>query len=178
MPGKRKIKTHGLDDLIEDFLDKGMDEDQVAKEVSNILDSLIPLGALGPAGQVLELLDGPAILLIIKAIQKMRGTPEEREARKLKREERKKFLQENRGLPKKSRVKKMTKETFESYYVIQKLGSPTKFVTYSIGLTEDPTLARKFSTPSEAQEWVDHINGDGWDCRVRTITLTTKLELI
>lgn len=85
-----KVETHGLDDLIEKYLDEGKSIDDVVKEVSEVLDALIPLDALGPAGEVLELLDGPAIYLIVKAIIAARGTPEERAVRRAKREERKK----------------------------------------------------------------------------------------
>ncbi len=97
------INTHGLEDLIEHLLDKGMSEEDAAKEVADILDSLIPLDGLGPIGQILELIDGPTILLIVKAIQKSRGTPEEREARKAKREERKRERQERRDARKMER---------------------------------------------------------------------------
>jgi hypothetical protein len=93
---ENKINTHGLEDLIEHLLDKGMSEEDAAKEVADILDSLIPLDSLGSIGKILEIIDGPTILLIVKAIQKSRGTPEEREARKIKREERKKTRREKR----------------------------------------------------------------------------------
>lgn len=92
----KKVETHGLDDLIEKYLDQGMDADDVAKEVSEVLDALIPLDALGPVGKILETLDGPTILLIVKAIIAARGTPEERAARRVKREERKKARREAR----------------------------------------------------------------------------------
>jgi hypothetical protein len=90
------IDTHGLEDLIEHLLDKGLSEEDTAKEVADILDALIPLDGLGPIGQILELIDGPTILLIVKAIQKARGTPEQREIRKAKREQRKRERQEER----------------------------------------------------------------------------------
>ena len=91
-----KVETHGLDDLIEKYLDQGMSADDVVEEVAEVLDALIPLDALGPVGQVLETLDGPAILLIVKAIIAARGTPEERAIRRAKREERKKARREAR----------------------------------------------------------------------------------
>jgi hypothetical protein len=83
-----KVETHGLDDLVERCLDKGMSTDDTAKEIAEVIDALIPLEVLGPAGKILEALDGPAILAIVKFIQKCRGTPEQREARRRKREER------------------------------------------------------------------------------------------
>lgn len=86
---EQKVETHGLDDLIEKYLDEGKSTDDVVKEVAEVLDALIPLDALGPVGQILETLDGPAILLIVKAIIAARGTPDERAARRAKREERK-----------------------------------------------------------------------------------------
>lgn len=95
-----KVETHGLDDLIEKYLDEGMSIDDVVKEVSEVLDALIPLDLLGPAGIILETLDGPAILLIVKAIIAARGTPEERAARRIKREERKKLRREARAMRK------------------------------------------------------------------------------
>lgn len=95
----KKVETHGLDDLIEKYLDQGMDTDDVVKEVSEVLDALIPLDALGPVGQILETLDGPAILLIVQAIiAARRGTPEERAARRAKREEKRKARREAREL--------------------------------------------------------------------------------
>jgi hypothetical protein len=97
------INTYGLEDLIEHLLDKGLSEEDAAKEVADILDALIPLGDFGPIGQILELIDGPTILLIVKAIQKARGTPEEREVRKARREERKKERQEKRAARKTER---------------------------------------------------------------------------
>jgi hypothetical protein len=84
-----KVETHGLDDLIEKYLDEGKSIDDVVKEVVEVLDALIPLDAFGPVGQILEALDGPAILLIVKAIIAARGTPDERAIRRAKREERK-----------------------------------------------------------------------------------------
>jgi hypothetical protein len=94
---QEKVETHGLDDLIEKYLDQGMDADDVAKEVSEVLDTLIPFHLLGPAGVILETLDGPAILLIVKAVIAARGTPEQRAERRAKREERKKARRERKN---------------------------------------------------------------------------------
>lgn len=91
------INTHGLDDLIDHYLDRGMSADDVVKEVVDVLDSLVDFKPLGPAGEILEILDGPTILLIVTAIQKARGTPEQREARRVRREERKRERQERRA---------------------------------------------------------------------------------
>lgn len=94
---QEKVETHGLDDLIEKYLDQGMDTDDVAKEVAEVLDALIPFHLLGPAGVILETLDGPAILLIVNAIiAARRGTPEQRAERRAKREERKRLRKEAR----------------------------------------------------------------------------------
>lgn len=82
------MNTHGLDDLIERLLDRGMTADETVQEVAETLDALIPLDALGPAGMVLEELDGPMILAIVLYIQRLRGSPEERMARRVERHRR------------------------------------------------------------------------------------------
>ena len=82
------MNAHGLDDLIESYLDRGMTADEVAREVADVLDALIPLDQLGPAGMVLEMLDGPTILGIVKMIQKCRINTEDRAERRVRRHER------------------------------------------------------------------------------------------
>ena len=71
----------------------------------------------------------------------------------------------------------MTKEIFSTFWVVQKLGSPIQFVTYSVGLTEDVMLARKHSSPESAKEWAEFVEGEGYYCRVRKVSVTTKIEL-
>lgn len=73
---------NGLDDLIDHLLDKGMDADDVASEVSEILDALIPLGVLGPAGVVLEVVDGPLIRALVSAALSARRDPDRWAARR------------------------------------------------------------------------------------------------
>lgn len=93
---EHKVETHGLDDLIERYLDKGMSTDDVVNEVVDVLDALVPLDSFGPIGKILEILDRPALLLIVKTIIAARGTPEQREARRTKREEKAKARREAR----------------------------------------------------------------------------------
>jgi hypothetical protein len=71
----------------------------------------------------------------------------------------------------------MTKETLTTFWVVQRIGSPIQFVTYAMGLTEDVMSARKYNTPEEAREWSDFAEGDLNSCRVRKVTVTTKVEV-
>ena len=85
-----EMNTHGLEDLIDIYLDRGMTADEAAHEVAEVLDAMIPLNQLGPVGMVLEALDGPMIFGIVSFVQKCRRTPEERLERRQRRMERKK----------------------------------------------------------------------------------------
>lgn len=80
-----EVDTHGLDDLVEGYLDRGMSAEDTAREVAEVIDAMLPLGLLGPVGHTLEAIDGPVILAIVRFIQSCRADPEKRAERTLKR---------------------------------------------------------------------------------------------
>jgi hypothetical protein len=71
----------------------------------------------------------------------------------------------------------MIKETYSAFWVVQKIGTPIQFVTYSTGLTEDIMSARKYMSEKEAQEWCDFVENEHNPCRIRKVVITTKIEL-
>ncbi len=71
----------------------------------------------------------------------------------------------------------MIKETHSAFWVVQKIGSPIQFITYSTGLTEDIMSARRYTSQEAAQEWCDFVEGEWKSCRVRKVIITTRLEL-
>lgn len=71
-----------IEDLADQFLDRGMNPDEVVSEIVEVLDALIPLNLLGPAGVFLESVDGPAIRAIVMAVSKIRIDPEKRRERR------------------------------------------------------------------------------------------------
>lgn len=55
-----------IDDLVEEATDAGVDPDQLAEVLDGLIDFRLALP--GPAGVVLEVVDGPAIKAALKAI--------------------------------------------------------------------------------------------------------------
>jgi hypothetical protein len=77
-----KVETQAIEDLADQFMDRGMKPDEAVAEIVEVLDTLIPLAALGPFGAALEALDGPAIKAIVMAVSQIRADPEKRALRK------------------------------------------------------------------------------------------------
>ncbi len=46
----------------------GHTDDQIAREIAGVIDSLIPAGLFGPVGMVAEVLDGPIAYAIARLI--------------------------------------------------------------------------------------------------------------
>lgn len=117
----RGVPWDELADVADELTEAGVDEDDVLREVAEVVDAVVPFNILipGPIGALLEAKDDEAahrILRVvwakIKAIVAASRNPEMREARKerkrLKRERREREREERREKRKERREKRRT----------------------------------------------------------------------
>lgn len=90
-------------DMVEAAHESGLDEDDAIQAAVELLDTLVDLSILGPAGEALELVDAAVLGAIIRLVwatqspEKKAARQERRAARRARRHERRAARRVNRG---------------------------------------------------------------------------------
>ena len=90
-------------DMVEAAQEGGLDEDEAIQAAVELLDVLVDLSVIGPAGQALELVDAAILGAIIRLVwatqtgEKVAARQERRAARRARRQERRAARRANRG---------------------------------------------------------------------------------
>ena len=83
----KEVPWDSIIDLVDVLSDSGLNDGEVAKEVADFLDMILDFKSLvkGPAGQVLEAIDGHVLLAAITVIIKLsKNGKQERKAKRTK----------------------------------------------------------------------------------------------